>query len=948
MRAMMTENCGGRCKSHLWLIGWLAVGVPFTFLNIMFFMRYAYGADEAKAGAVTETHWRTLRSRNCPIHILVVAADKSGTMNGGVSGDALWASSLSQVLLRIPDAHVDFVSPHHLPNHSIIEQVSLLKRGLPHDEGVVGDYKDRLALFPFENRRFRFLDPFARAPCTHFRGMPLTFPTIKELVRYSGGNYLNDQGVFAMVQHLNKRFKYQWILIRDQPQREYAETLLSDPSLAKKMWVFGLDRPLDLSPKFISSKNAWRAVLSPIHFENGVYNPDVHGKKMKTLWLPPILPSSLTVAKGERALPPPRTSAVNHRVCSIGSFPPPGHDYLITEMVEGFQLVRKRVVDAELLLILTRYEERVDDTLRSLISSTAGVTLLPSIPHDEALRYYREECDIGVRGYRDDERQVLSTKVIEMASTGMPVIINPSKIHELVFGSDYKGLWSYTNVNAAESFADVVSSLLLDSEVFHIASRQVLSGMGPYTADNIAGNLYRALPSGSCSSSISRTLRSPIAIHCPSVHLLFGCLTLREAFDSSFGYASRVLLEAGDNNVNFMRQHVRTAVADASLPASSVEVLKSVKERLPSLRLSLFVFFSPLGTGVQDCMYAVKAKGVPMTVVGSGFRSPLLDHLEELDRVSFARLVRDVLEVKPLAESGVVNGVYFVGSLWPDVFKAFYHQSSAESRQKYNTSVVMSFELLDGAAVKERQVAAFIQHKCRELAQLDATIVVAGAGAQRLSQLKVGTQCDNVVVCSTWQCPLSAIAQSEAVVTDSFELAEAAVSRGKKVGMVTWDGHTKAPNRFLFGVPIHSPDKVGAVVKAMRMPPKKVRAYMETDREGMEEMSSTRIVTAIESNRCFRPHSQTWGERTTLVGTTDLAFLEKFHRPAHQDDEKDEKQGDENEDNADGGDIDGHAQAGGQQEKQENKIEKQSKSGGTSAKKNGRQRWCSRHNYHSC
>mmetsp|Transcript_34362 Transcript_34362/g.88855 ORF Transcript_34362/g.88855 Transcript_34362/m.88855 type:complete len:869 (-) Transcript_34362:1065-3671(-) len=836
----------------------------------MYMLQHAHDNSDHAQGSVKVF---SSRPPDCKMRILVVAADGSARFEDGVSGDGIWLASITKVLLRMDGAKVDLMSPFSLPPPATLQALKDEIRGRPvgkqKDEEEYKRNRARMLMLPLDSDNFFLLDPLRKTPCPFFRKMPVSFPQKAHMAGNKNFRYLNALGMKEVVKTLDETVHYDWILIRDQPQREYAETLLSDPSLAKKMWVFGLDRPLDLSPKFISSKNAWRAVLSPIHFENGVYNPDVHGKKMKTLWLPPILPSSLTVAKGERALPPPRTSAVNHRVCSIGSFPPPGHDYLITEMVEGFQLVRKRVVDAELLLILTRYEERVDDTLRSLISSTAGVTLLPSIPHDEALRYYREECDIGVRGYRDDERQVLSTKVIEMASTGMPVIINPSKIHELVFGSDYKGLWSYTNVNAAESFADVVSSLLLDSEVFHIASRQVLSGMGPYTADNIAGNLYRALPSGSCSSSISRTLRSPIAIHCPSVHLLFGCLTLREAFDSSFGYASRVFLDVGTSSslsAKEMTVRVKSLLESLRVPASAVSVANSVAEDVPTIRASVFLLFSPLIPSSLNVAKACRNRSIPIAVFGSGWglgtrgedrSNGTISSAEWIDNAASFRLVRDVMEVKPLTESGMDKAVFFVGSVWPDVRKSFadfFLQAAVPASDI--TLIVFGHSEFIWATVEE------LLKETSVCARDDLSIRVLSMD-RRKREKKIEKGCAaNVLRCKGGDiaCVPLHVLSANVIATDDVEVLEMAAGMGKGAIYI---GHDTQQRRIAKELAVKNADAFGK--RAMYLFDGGKRDIRE---QGFLEGTAKRVVSVIHDVRCNGAKKRSWEEKTSLFDSS--------------------------------------------------------------------------------
>ncbi|MGA0060746.1 MAG: hypothetical protein ACO3RU_14280 [Planctomycetota bacterium] len=361
-----------------------------------------------------------------------------------VDGSSVWQASVIEVLAGIPEVEVD-----------VLLRTPVRRRIL------IGD----LELLP----NVQFIDPWSRAS-----GLP----------RPAGPRLVPEEAAEAL-KRLEALVGHDAILIRSP---DVCRRLLASPDVLQKAWVYLTS---EASLTALASETA--AVLAGCG---------------RVLCQTPEVRDSL-LASGGAALPPDRITVLPpmirpwegalprwekgepFRLCYSGKF---AADYLIEETVAAFVEARRRLPFLEFHVFGDKFHggEALERRVRAAFASAEGVHWHGAKPRhlvNEAL----SSCHAGIswRTPAFDDSRELSTKVLEYATLGLPVLLNPAAIQRRVFGDDYPCF--------VGSSADVVAALerLTSSDRDYVAAQQrVRTVAGAYGFPAARGTIAEALAAG--------------------------------------------------------------------------------------------------------------------------------------------------------------------------------------------------------------------------------------------------------------------------------------------------------------------------------------------------------------------------------------------------------------------------------------------------------------------
>jgi hypothetical protein len=186
-----------------------------------------------------------------------------------------------------------------------------------------------------------------------------------------------------------------------------------------------------------------RAVTSDAEFAGGADD--------KVLLAPPMI--SHVVGRSKRH---PSVSGDALVICYIGLVR--GNLYGLNDLVTAFARARQRLRDrVRLILVEATPSGRTMPLTAELLD---GVEYTPhAISHAQALAIYADQCHLGFRVVSALDAITLGTKIVEMAGSGLPSVVDNSETNVDLFGSQYP---YYVNVSAVaagsqEAIATVTS-----------------------------------------------------------------------------------------------------------------------------------------------------------------------------------------------------------------------------------------------------------------------------------------------------------------------------------------------------------------------------------------------------------------------------------------------------------------------------------------------------------
>jgi glycosyltransferase involved in cell wall biosynthesis len=384
-----------------------------------------------------------------------------------IDGSAIWCASVAQMLCQEAQVYVDVLL--HTALKRDINTVTFV------DEG-----------------RIRLLDPWSP------RGCPA--------LRAAGGKLgprLTPEQAFERIERLHVGEPYDLLVLRGGP---VCRLVAAEPRLASRSWFYLTQLGADYETvRAIAHSNGRIACQTPLlqEFLEGMLGPAPE----RYVPLPPMVPRLLC----DR----PRTGRVGRKLCYVGKFEA---NYMIEEMIAALGNLRKRLPDTELVIAGDKFHDPEQTgafprRVTAALQNTPGLVWHGGLPRDE-VGELMTRCDVGScwRSTAYDDSLELSTKALEYAAAGLPVLLNPSRVNRLVFGEEYPLF-----VDSPESFMDRVTAAFDDDTVYRRAAEIAFETCQRFTFAQVNRRLQPFLcacrPSGTRVTEVRRPKRLVFAGH---------------------------------------------------------------------------------------------------------------------------------------------------------------------------------------------------------------------------------------------------------------------------------------------------------------------------------------------------------------------------------------------------------------------------------------------------
>jgi glycosyltransferase involved in cell wall biosynthesis len=360
-----------------------------------------------------------------------------------IDGSAIWLASLAEVLGGMEGVSVTVLQKTPLTRDVVVREAAALPR-------------------------VRFFDPWVEAERE---------AQLRVWLSGSGNERLGPAAAARLVSWLDGRFGFDVVLVRGL---ETCGDLVGMPGLGRRLWVYVTNPAhhaaageLDMLRRVIDG--CGRVLCQTEEVRGELLSGVGMREEARCVVLPPMIPS-LGTGRG-RGLDPRAP-----RLGYSGKFSPV---YMIVEMLDAFERIRSEIPGAEFHVVGDKFHNtppvegfvgRVTERLRSM----PGVVWHGGVTRAEANRLLsRVDVAASWRSPMFDGNVELSTKVLEYAALGIPVLLNPTAIQRRVFGVDYPGY-----VTSGEGFVERFLWLTRTVEEHERVSRWVRGRAAEYTYES--------------------------------------------------------------------------------------------------------------------------------------------------------------------------------------------------------------------------------------------------------------------------------------------------------------------------------------------------------------------------------------------------------------------------------------------------------------------------------
>ncbi|MCG8650210.1 MAG: glycosyltransferase [Pirellulales bacterium] len=330
-------------------------------------------------------------------------------------------------------------------------------------------------------------------------GLPILSPSERRL---------SPESAHGILRELDATISPHTIIIRDD---DLALLVVDDAELRSRCWIYFCNIHTQLRKKIEAKSSKFLRIdclLSQTKRVRDLLNqclsPAGHDRIIE---LPPMIPdfSHSQPRHLEPQIP---------KLVYSGKFAP---HYMTLEMIEAFREIRREIPKAEFMVLGDKFHNSppvpgFEELVKDGLNKTDGIRWYGGVSRWDALRVM-EQSDIGScwRHESFDSSLEISTKALEYASLGLPVLLNPSPSHQDVFGSDYPGF-----VSTEQDFVRTFIRLATDSKLYESLSSQSLDLAQEFTftstSEKILSNLTLHRPFVSPRSA-SRQVRILVAGH---------------------------------------------------------------------------------------------------------------------------------------------------------------------------------------------------------------------------------------------------------------------------------------------------------------------------------------------------------------------------------------------------------------------------------------------------
>ncbi|KJE97420.1 hypothetical protein CAOG_007282 [Capsaspora owczarzaki ATCC 30864] len=390
------------------------------------------GPREATPMPTTCPPWESFRLKQHRTQVLLYAPVNVNW----IDGSSAWLVSLATVLVTAPncDVHVDILLQNPLvTTHTSQNALKAHKpvQGSFVDTAPMGLYMDEKALV-------------STAPVAATLQPLLSQGRVRLLDAWNPA-HLGDQAVTAKVQRLSPalavrairaldaREEYNLILVRGL---DVGQLLAREPNMARRTSVVFVS---DIKEEQVAQlreivQSPARLVFSTPHMRE--FSEENYGVPHGSVVIPPMVPDpsvAMTSRADLQSTDRPLKFCYSGKADSL---------YMSLELVAGFQefLRQNPTTQVSMLLMVSKvkgdaaFQQQLSDRMDA---AAPHIEVRSGLVRTEVARILRTECDVGLRWMRHDSGHELSTKLIEYAANGLPVLVNRSPATESFLGVDY-------------------------------------------------------------------------------------------------------------------------------------------------------------------------------------------------------------------------------------------------------------------------------------------------------------------------------------------------------------------------------------------------------------------------------------------------------------------------------------------------------------------------------
>ncbi|MQA89840.1 MAG: glycosyltransferase [Gemmatimonas sp.] len=357
-----------------------------------------------------------------------------------IDGSSIWLVSLTEVLAGASDVEITILQRTRLERDVVVERT----RTLPN---------------------VTYLDPWELAA---------TDREIAQILSANGGSRLRPAVAAELIGILDRGRPFSWLIVRGL---DVAELLARQPGLGARMWAYVTDPKRHTSQVDVARLRTVFDVsahlLCQTQEARDAFVDLLQCRDTSKLFvLPPMIPEPNGIRR-----PPldPRAPRLGYS----GKLAP---GYMILEMLDAFERIRESVPGAEFHVVGDKIHNAPPvpgfvETLANRLKWTSGVVWHGGTTREQAHEILGGgHVAASWRAPIFDDSLEMSTKVLEYASLGMPVLMNPSLVQRRIFGDDYPAY-----VRSGDEFVERFLGLVRSPERYSDASRHVADVAGEYT-----------------------------------------------------------------------------------------------------------------------------------------------------------------------------------------------------------------------------------------------------------------------------------------------------------------------------------------------------------------------------------------------------------------------------------------------------------------------------------
>jgi glycosyltransferase involved in cell wall biosynthesis len=357
----------------------------------------------------------------------------------------------------------------------------------------------------------RLVDPLRALP-----GVRVVDPFTEHMA--GGASPLGPDAAVSLLERLDGEARADLVVVRGL---RLVTAASASERLHGRLWTYLTDIPqspldidADLRERLAMIAGASRWMLCQTDELRSLIEAVVPGTGGRCVLWSPVVPEP------EVELPDRTAPGQPLRLVYTGKFAPLWNTLEMTRLPA---LLGEEGIDAEVHMVGDKIHDVPDDPawaerMRSALEETPGVVWHGGMPRQAAMAL-AASCDLGLswRAPEMDASLELSTKVLEFAALGVPVLLNRTPMHESLLGADYPLF-----VADASDIAAACAAIVREPALLQELARRIADSVAPYrmeaATERLRDILDRTFPPPpavleTATQSLGRPLRVGVASH---------------------------------------------------------------------------------------------------------------------------------------------------------------------------------------------------------------------------------------------------------------------------------------------------------------------------------------------------------------------------------------------------------------------------------------------------